>query len=110
MPGIRRWPASSDEQARGAQTALPSEPTVSGGRREAACSLGGSLKQDPWVVAKVTVALRHPCESEGVLLTVTGARRHRQASMGGGGRGRLCCLGLAYCSNQPGGPPPFVCS
>lgn len=101
MLGIRRWPASSDEQARGAQTALPAEPT---------CSLGGSLKQDLWVVAKVTVALHHPCESEGVLLTVTGTRRHRQASMGGGGRGRLCCLGLAYCSNQPGGPPPFVCS
>lgn len=105
---IQRSPASSEEQARGGRAMLP-EPTVSGGRREVTYLLSGSLKQDMWVVAKVTVVSRHPCDSEGVLLTVTWAQRHRQASTVGK-QGRLRCLRLAYCSNQPGGAPPSVCS
>lgn len=42
-----------------------SKPTVSGGRQEATYLLGGSLKQDMWVVAKVTIISRHPGEGEG---------------------------------------------
>lgn len=62
-----------------------SKPTVSGGRQEATYLLGGSLKQDMWVVATVTIVSRHPCEGEGVLLTVTWAQRQRQASTGENG-------------------------
>lgn len=53
MPSIQRWPASSHEQTRGGGAMLP-EPTVPGGMQETANLLGGSLKQDMWVVAKVT--------------------------------------------------------
>lgn len=42
-----------------------SKPTVSGGRQEATYLLGGSLKQDMWVVATVTIVSRHPGEGEG---------------------------------------------